>query len=76
MILLISILYFIMLFICVVGAVFIIFHVVRYSYSRAVAMLTLAIFIPVLFLLMMVNFTVFSSLKLEEIFNFAGLVKF
>ena len=67
-----QILYYIVLFMMTVMSAFIVFHIVFYSYSSSSKVATLAVFLPVVCVLLVTNFILFSSLPLDRIF--AGMM--
>jgi hypothetical protein len=48
---------------------FIVFHVLRYSYSKTGTILTLAIFLPVVVVLMYTNYFLFQHLPINDFFS-------
>jgi len=48
-------------------SLFIIYHIVRYSYSKSESVLKLAIFIPVVSVLMLADIVLFFSINFEEV---------
>ncbi len=48
-------------------SLFIIYHIVRYSYSKSESVLMLAIFIPVVSVLMLADIVLFFSINFEEV---------
>ena len=64
-----QILYYLVFFTMFLMSIFIIFHIVFYSYSTASKLLTLLIFVPVAGVLLFTNLTLFSSLPLAQIFS-------
>lgn len=64
-----QILYYIMLFAMALMSVFIVFHIVFYSYTFVSKILMLAIFVPVVGILLFTNLVLFTSLPLERIFG-------
>ena len=67
-----QILYYLMFFMMTLMSVFIIFHIVFYSYTSASKMAALTIFVPVAGVLLFTNFVLFASLPLDKIF--AGML--
>jgi len=67
-----QILYYLMLFSMFLMSIFIIYHIVFYSYTAVSRIVTLAIFVPVACVLLFTNFLIFSSLPLDRIF--AGML--
>ncbi|EKD58666.1 MAG: hypothetical protein ACD_56C00075G0002, partial [uncultured bacterium] len=59
-----QILYYLMLFAMFLMSIFIVFHIVFYSYTVASKILTLMIFVPVVGVLLFTNFVLFSALPL------------
>jgi hypothetical protein len=64
-----QILYYVIFFAVFLMSIFIIFHIVFYSYSAASKLLMLLIFVPVVGVLLFTNFVLFSSIDLENIFS-------
>lgn len=48
-------------------SLFIIYHIVRYSYSKSESVLMLSIFIPVVSVLMLADIVLFFSINFEDI---------
>lgn len=67
-----QILYYLMLFAMFLMSIFVVFHIVFYSYTFASKILMLAIFVPVAGVLLFTNFVLFNSLPLNRIF--AGML--
>lgn len=57
------------MFVFTLMALFIVYHVVRYSKTKAGLVLTLALFLPVVAILIFSNVVLFSSLDLENIIS-------
>jgi hypothetical protein len=53
-------------------SLFIVFHIVFYSYTTFSKLITLAIFVPVVGVLLVTNYVLFNSLNLVQIF--AGML--
>lgn len=51
-------------------SLFVIYHIVRYAYSRTESMLMLSIFIPVVTVLLFIQIMLFMSIRFDEIFYF------
>ena len=64
----IQILYYIVFFVMSMLSAFIVFHMVRYSYTAASKTAMLAIFLPVVCVLLITNFILFSTLPFDRIF--------
>jgi hypothetical protein len=64
-----QILYFLVFFSMFLMSVFIIFHIVFYSYSAFSKLVTLLVFIPVAGVLLFTNFILFMSIPLDRIFS-------
>jgi len=64
-----QILYYLMLFAMFLMSIFIVFHIVFYSYTFASKILMLAIFVPVVGVLLFTNLLLFSTLPLDRIFS-------
>ncbi|EKE25386.1 MAG: hypothetical protein ACD_5C00180G0002 [uncultured bacterium] len=64
-----QILYYILLFTMALMSVFIIFHIVFYSYTFVSKILMLLIFVPVVGVLLFTNLVLFSALPLERVFS-------
>jgi len=62
--------YALLLLVLVVMSLFIIYHIVRYAYSRAESTLMLLIFIPVTSVLLFAQIILFFSIDFGEIFYF------
>ena len=64
-----QILYYLVFFAMFLMGIFIIFHVVFYSYSTTSKLAMLAIFIPVAGVLLFTNLVLFTSIPLSQIFG-------
>lgn len=62
--------YFIILVMVILSALFIIFHIIRYSFNKVATMLMLGIFIPVTLILILINIILFSLINFENMFSF------
>ena len=69
-----QILYGVIFFAIFLMSIFIIFHIVFYSYSTFAKLITLCVFVPVVGVLMFTNFALFSLIPLAQIF--ADFVRF
>jgi len=69
----IEIFYFIIFFSFVLAALFIIFHIIRYSINKTSSLVMLAVFIPVFCALLVINFILFHSVQWEQMFDFIDL---
>ncbi|MDD5396922.1 MAG: hypothetical protein PHW24_02570 [Candidatus Moranbacteria bacterium] len=69
LILILQILYGIFFLTMFLMSIFIIYHIVFYSYSTPSKLITLLIFIPVAGVLLFTNAVLFSSINLENIFS-------
>lgn len=67
-----QILYYLVFFSIFLIGLFIVFHIVFYSYSFFSKMLMLMIFVPVAGVLLFTNFILFSGINLQQIF--AGML--
>lgn len=54
-------------------SLFIIFHLLRYSLNRKVAIFGTIFFVTVFFILLFTNALIFFSLPIEEFFSFSSL---
>jgi hypothetical protein len=50
-------------------SLFIVYHIVFYSYTNTAKIITLAIFVPVVLVLIFTNFALFQSIPLAVIFS-------
>ncbi|HEX8974088.1 MAG TPA: hypothetical protein VF817_01205 [Patescibacteria group bacterium] len=66
---LVQILYFIVLGMMALLSIFIVYHIIFYSYSTFSKLVTLALFISVAGVLFLTNFLLFTQLPLEDIFS-------
>jgi len=64
-----QILYFLVFFTMFLMSIFIIFHIVFYSYSFLSKILMLGIFVPVAGTLLFTNFVLFNKVDLQQIFT-------
>lgn len=55
---------------CFVASVFIIYHITRYSINKKSTTIMSVLFISILLLLLLINFTIFETLDLNSAFNF------
>lgn len=69
MIAIFGILYFILLLIYVLAALFIVYHIMRFSLNKGVMILTLVIFLSVLGALLFSNIMLFLTLRWDKIFS-------
>ncbi|HBI51031.1 MAG TPA: hypothetical protein DDY21_04260 [Candidatus Moranbacteria bacterium] len=67
-----QILYYLVFFVMFLMSIFIVFHIVFYSYSFLSRLLMLAIFVPVAGVLLFTNFVLFTSINLKQLF--AGML--
>jgi hypothetical protein len=69
----IQFIYFAIIFFMAISGLFIIYHMVRYSYNKLAMFLMLIVFCSVLGVLLMTNWALFSSLDLEYLVSFFKL---
>jgi hypothetical protein len=50
-------------------SIFVIYHIVFYSYTNISKIIMLAIFVPVTGVLLLTNFAIFQQIQLQEIFS-------
>lgn len=55
---------------CAVASIFIIYHITRYSINKKSSTIMLALFVAVLLILLLINFSIFSNLDIDNAFNF------
>lgn len=55
---------------CLVASIFIIYHITRYSINKKSTTIMTILFISVLLLLILINLTFFTTLDLNNTFNF------
>ncbi|KKP59067.1 MAG: hypothetical protein UR60_C0010G0001 [Candidatus Moranbacteria bacterium GW2011_GWF2_34_56] len=55
---------------CFVASIFIIYHITRYSINKKSSTIMLALFVSVLLILLLINFSIFTNLDLDKSFNF------
>ncbi|EKE18642.1 MAG: hypothetical protein ACD_9C00271G0003 [uncultured bacterium] len=67
LVLIFQILYYLLLFAMFLMSIFIVFHIVFYSYSFLSKLLMLLIFVPVVGVLLFTNFVLFSSIDLGHL---------
>jgi len=67
-----QILYYLIFLVMFLMSIFIIFHIVFYSYSFLSRLLMIAIFVPVAGVLLFTNFLLFTAVDLEQLF--AGVI--
>ncbi len=65
-----GILYLIIVLIYILAALFIIYHIVKFSLHKSTAVLTLAIFLPVFGVLLFTNLMLFLAIDWNGIFSF------
>jgi len=63
-------LYLIILLFLMVAGFFIAFHIFQYSFRKEEAVTTLLVFLPIFSILLISNFLLFMSLKLETLISF------
>jgi hypothetical protein len=64
-----SVVYIIFFLFWIIASLFVVYHIVRYSLDKKAAVLMLLIFISVTSLLLLTNVILFSSLRLDEMFQ-------
>lgn len=64
-----QILYYLVFLALFLMSIFIIFHIVFYSYSVTSKLITLLIFVPVAGVLLFTNFVLFTSISLPQLFG-------
>jgi hypothetical protein len=69
MILLIQLMYYLVFLMMLLMSLFIVFHIVRYSYNKTAKLTMLLIFVPVVSILLFTNFILFSQIQIENIFS-------
>ncbi|MCX6765380.1 MAG: hypothetical protein NT136_00175 [Candidatus Moranbacteria bacterium] len=69
MIAIFGIFYLILFLFFTIAALFIVYHVIKYSFSKSVMVLTLTIFLSVFGALLFSNLMLFLSLRWDEIFS-------
>ena len=69
LILIFQILYYLVFFTMFLMSLFIIFHIVFYSYTTISKIITLLIFVPVAAVLLFTNLVLFSALPLDRFFS-------
>lgn len=69
-----QILYLLLFFSMFLMSVFIVYHIVFYSYSMFSKLITLLIFVPVVGVLLFSNFVLFSQIPLQSMF--VGMLTF
>lgn len=69
MIFIIQIFYLVLILICLIASFIVVFHLVRYSYSKKNTALMLIIFSAVAVALLFINVTIFTMLPLNILFN-------
>jgi len=75
MIAIFQILYFIVFLSMLLMSIFIIFHIVMYSYSTISKLVTLLIFVPVAGVLLFTNLVIFTKIPFENIFSIFFAIK-
>lgn len=70
MIEIIYLLYGIIFFMLALMGIFIVYHIVRYSYNKINLIIMLLLFVVPFLVLMFTNFMIFSSLNLTKLFSF------
>lgn len=61
---------------CFIVSIFIIYHITRYSINKKSSVSMLLLFISVLIILLIINFSIFINLDLEEVFNYTSNINF
>lgn len=64
-----GILYLLLIIIYMIMALFVVYHIVRFSFHKSVTALTLVIFISVFMFLLFSNLTLFLAVKWEKVFS-------
>lgn len=64
-----GILYFILLGIYILAGIFIVYHLVKFSISKSVMMLTIGIFVSVFAVLLLTNITLFFSIPWAKVLS-------
>ena len=68
----IAILYGVVVFTVVMMGIFIIYHIVKYSFSKSEMAITLGLFLSVFIVLLISNSIIFSSIDFGAIFSLMG----
>ncbi|OGI15613.1 MAG: hypothetical protein A3E38_01610 [Candidatus Moranbacteria bacterium RIFCSPHIGHO2_12_FULL_54_9] len=66
-----GLLYTVLLFSYVIAALFIVFHIVRYSLKRSAALFGVTLFAVVFFVLLFTNAVIFFSLPIDTLFPYS-----
>ncbi|HLB50771.1 MAG TPA: hypothetical protein VJL38_01175 [Patescibacteria group bacterium] len=64
-----GILYALILIVIIVIGIFIIFHIIRYSLNRTLATILILLFISVTCVLLLLNFSAFSTIPFNHLFS-------
>ncbi len=66
-----GILYLILIFIYVIAAFFIVYHIIRFSFNHSIAVVTLGIFLSVFLFVFFSNLVLFLTINWEKVFSFS-----